>query len=94
MDAMVDDARILSKSELDSLTGLSATTRWREMKAGRFPPPLELSVSRRGYSLAQIRAWQADRHNAAEKAAAARLNAPVARQVGRPRKVDDAIARQ
>ncbi|RWO25256.1 MAG: hypothetical protein EOS10_31030 [Mesorhizobium sp.] len=50
-----DDDRILTEDELDVLTGISSTTRWRERKAGRFPLLMELSPGRKGNTLRQVR---------------------------------------
>lgn len=53
-----DDDRVLDDDELDVLTGISKTTRWRERKAGRFPPFIVLSPGRKGNTLGQIREWR------------------------------------
>lgn len=77
-----DDGRILSDDELDVLTGISKTTRWRERKAGRFPPLIELSPGRKGNSLGQIREWR--RRRQAATCADIRNSETAGR--GRPRK--------
>jgi predicted DNA-binding transcriptional regulator AlpA len=89
MDSTIaDDGRILTEEELDALTGVSATTRWRERRAGRFPPLLELSPGRRGNTVGQIRKWKAERHAAAE-ARAKTVQDPQTRKPGRPRKTEN-----
>jgi prophage regulatory protein len=49
--------RILSRAEVRALTGLSATTIWREIRAGRFPQPIVLSPNRKGFREDDIAAW-------------------------------------
>jgi predicted DNA-binding transcriptional regulator AlpA len=75
------DDRILSEAELDHLTGISGTTRWRLRKEGRFPALIELSPGRKAHTAGQIRRWKEERLAAAEAAAARELRSP-----GRPRK--------
>ena len=36
--------RILREPEVKRVTGLSRTTRWRKVKAGTFPPPVEFDA--------------------------------------------------
>ncbi|MEB3047042.1 helix-turn-helix transcriptional regulator [Rhizobium mulingense] len=79
-----DDDRILTDDELDVLTGISKTTRWRERKAGRFPRLLELSPGRKGNSLGQLREWHGQRRAAAKACAEIIDSEPPGR--GRPRK--------
>lgn len=79
-----DDDRILSDDELDVLTGISKTTRWRERKAGRFPPLIELSPGRKGNTLGQLREWHGQR-KAATKARAEAMGSETPGR-GRPRK--------
>lgn len=81
---LVDDDRILTDDELDVLTGISKTTRWRERKAGRFPRLLELSPGRKGNSLGQLREWLRQRRAAAKACAEAMDSETPGR--GRPRK--------
>ncbi|CAN7550972.1 helix-turn-helix transcriptional regulator [Pararhizobium sp. LjRoot238] len=56
-----DDDRFLTERELDLLTGVSNTTRWRERKAGRFPQMIALSPGRKGNTLGQVREWRKQR---------------------------------
>jgi prophage regulatory protein len=58
-----DDAldRILNLEQVVHLVGLSETTVWREVKAGRFPAPLIISPRRRGWRLSALLAWLASR---------------------------------
>jgi prophage regulatory protein len=50
-----------SDAELDRVTSLSRTTRWREVKAGRFPKPVELSPGRKGTEKRAVHEWIARR---------------------------------
>ena len=49
--------RILSKREVIQLCGLSATTLWRECRAGRFPKPVPISKGRVGWLESAILSW-------------------------------------
>lgn len=51
----------LSRAEVRELTGLSATTIWREIRAGRFPEPVALSPNRKAFRASDIAAWARDR---------------------------------
>ena len=53
--------RILLWPEVKERTGLSRTTVWREIRAGRFPAPLALTSHRVGWTSASIRDWIAAR---------------------------------
>ena len=47
----------LSRAEVRELTGLSATTIWREIRAGRFPEPVVLSPNRKAFRASDIAEW-------------------------------------
>ena len=47
----------LSRAEVRALTGLSATTIWREIRAGRFPEPVALSPNRKAFRANDIAEW-------------------------------------
>ena len=47
----------LSRAEVRALTGLSATTIWREIRAGRFPEPVALSPNRKAIRTNDIAEW-------------------------------------
>ncbi|WP_210201883.1 helix-turn-helix transcriptional regulator [Rhizobium phaseoli] len=79
-----DNDRILTDDELDVLTGISKTTRWRERKAGRFPRLIELSPGRKGNSLGQLREWLGQRRAAAKACPETMASETPGR--GRPRK--------
>jgi len=49
--------RILRKPEVLERTGLSGTTLWREVKAERFPSPVQLSPHRIGWFESSVNAW-------------------------------------
>lgn len=83
-----DDDRILSEAELDAITGMSSTTRWRERKRGRFPVLLDLSPGRKANSMGQIRQWLRERRDEAERRAIANAEP---RKPGRPR-IAEAVA--
>ena len=53
--------RFMPKREVVQTTGLSATTIWREYRAGRFPKPHPLTRNRVGWLESEVRAWMADR---------------------------------
>ena len=53
--------RFMPKREVVQATGLSATTIWREYRAGRFPKPHPLTRNRVGWLESEVRAWMADR---------------------------------
>lgn len=49
--------RFMSRAEVVAVTGLSPTTLWREMRAGRFPAALKLSRGRVGFRETDVIAW-------------------------------------
>ena len=49
--------RFLGRAEVSALTGLSATTLWREIRAGRFPKAVSLSPNRKGFRAQDIADW-------------------------------------
>jgi len=49
------DDRIVRLPEVCQITGKSAPTIWREVKAGKFPKPRELGARTRGWILGEIR---------------------------------------
>ena len=59
--------RFMPKPEVLGVTGFSATTLWREIRAERFPPPVQLSPNRVGWPESQVRAWQHARVQAAQR---------------------------
>ncbi len=50
--------------EVRALTGLSATTIWREICAGRFPAPVALSPNRRAFRAREVAQWMHSRSKA------------------------------
>jgi predicted DNA-binding transcriptional regulator AlpA len=57
--------RILSGRETSRITGLSPTTMWRERRHKRFPEPVQLSASRKGYLASEVYRWLQARVDAA-----------------------------
>ena len=57
--------RILRDAEVRNRTGLSRTTRWRLIKAGRFPAPLRLTEHAVGWRETAIDEWLTSRTSAA-----------------------------
>lgn len=47
----------LSWAEMSRLTGLSKTTIWREIRAGRFIQPVALSPNRRAFRASDYERW-------------------------------------
>lgn len=52
---------MLRAPEVMARTGLSRTTLWRRVRAGTFPPPVELGVNAIGWPASVIEAWLANR---------------------------------
>ena len=50
--------RILREPEVKRATGLSRTTRWRGIKAGTFPAPVEPTPGTKGWFESVIARWQ------------------------------------
>jgi prophage regulatory protein len=57
--------RILRDGEVRDRTGLSRTTRWRLIKAEKFPKPLKLTEHAIGWRESSINDWLASREQAA-----------------------------
>lgn len=53
--------KMLRPSEVMERTGLSRTTLWRRVRAGTFPPPVELGANAIGWRSSAIDAWLANR---------------------------------
>jgi prophage regulatory protein len=53
--------RILRIDEVLRLTGLSSSTLWREIAAGRFPGPVPISKRSKGWLASDLRDWLAKR---------------------------------
>ena len=54
---------ILRIREVLALTGLSASTLWREIEAGRFPRPVMISPRCRGWRASDVRVWLRSRRH-------------------------------
>jgi prophage regulatory protein len=57
--------QILRDAEVRERTGLSRTTRWRLVKAKRFPAPVKLTEHAVGWRESEIAVWLASRERAA-----------------------------
>jgi prophage regulatory protein len=66
----VSDERIMLDAEVREKTGLSHTTRWREIRAKRFPAPLTISKGRVGWLQSEVEAWLQQRIEARRERAA------------------------
>lgn len=49
--------KLLKKTEVVELLGISSTTIYRLIKAGKFPKPIKLSPSRIAWTEAAIQKW-------------------------------------
>ena len=56
--------RILRDEEVRNRTGLSRTTRWRLVRAGKFPRPVRLTEHAIGWRESAIEEWLASRESA------------------------------
>ena len=52
---------MLSKKQVTARTGLSATTIWRQVRAGKFPNPRQLTPNRIGWSEHEVQQWEESR---------------------------------
>lgn len=57
--------RIIRDAETGKKTGLSRTTRWRLIRAGKFPAPVKLTSHAVGHYEDEIDAWIASRRSSA-----------------------------
>jgi prophage regulatory protein len=57
--------RILRDKEVRDRTGLSRTTRWRLIRAEKFPKPINLTEHAIGWRESSIEEWLASREQAA-----------------------------
>jgi prophage regulatory protein len=57
--------RIIREREVEAITGLARTTRWRAVKAGTFPKPVRLTPSTIGWCQTDLARWLAERRTAA-----------------------------
>jgi prophage regulatory protein len=55
----MQDQRLLSAEDVRTRVGVSRTTIWREVRAGRFPAPVQISPRRIGFVEAEIDAFLA-----------------------------------
>jgi prophage regulatory protein len=57
--------RILRDPECEERSGLSRTTRWRLIKAGKFPKPVKITDHAIGWRESEVDQWLASREQAA-----------------------------
>lgn len=57
--------KILRWPQVQEMTGLSRTTIWRLIRAGKFPASVKITSHATGWSRAQVAAWVASRQPAA-----------------------------
>jgi prophage regulatory protein len=48
---------LLREAEVEVITSLSKTTRWRKIKAGEFPAPVKISTRRCAWRKSDIATW-------------------------------------
>ena len=60
----IEDRYVLER-ECHAITGLSRSTRWRLIRAGKFPKKRHISPGRVGWLLSALRQWQKDCKEAA-----------------------------
>lgn len=58
--------RIIRKSELSRMLGLSHPTIWRKVKDGELPAPIRLGKNSIGWKLSEVNAWLDSRERVAE----------------------------
>lgn len=56
---------LIPKKEVISMTSLSATSIWREIKANRFPKSVKIGPNRVAWCLTDIEGWIASKIDAA-----------------------------
>ncbi len=61
MDEITDHDRLLTVREVCRMTRRARTTLYRDVRAGRFPPPLKIGPNRVAFRLVDVRAWVASR---------------------------------
>ena len=52
---------IIRLKQLQSVIGLSRVTIWRMVRAGKFPPPIPLTETAKGWRRCDVDQWIADR---------------------------------
>jgi predicted DNA-binding transcriptional regulator AlpA len=65
------EAVFLLPIEVDTISQLSAVTRWRREKAGQFPRRVKLSARKIAYRKSEIEDWQRDPEGWAQRNRAA-----------------------
>jgi prophage regulatory protein len=56
---------LLREAEVEVITSLSKTTRWRKIKSGEFPAPVRISARRCAWRRSDIASWLASKTVAA-----------------------------
>ena len=70
MNAPQIEDRFMREPEVQRITGLSRTTRWRLERLSKFPRRRQLSVNAVGWLASEINAWMAERSAPTESKAA------------------------
>ena len=52
---MID--HVMTRKQVIAVTGRSATSLWRDVNAGAFPPPRQISAARVGWLASEVEAW-------------------------------------
>lgn len=60
---------ILRRKQVEARTGLSRSTLYDLIKAGKFPPPIPLGCKSVGWVESEVNAWLAEQIKAARKSA-------------------------
>lgn len=61
MDEVEDHDRLLTVREVCRMTRRARTTLYRDVRDGRFPPPLKIGPNRIAFRLLDVRGWVASR---------------------------------
>lgn len=54
---LMNGEQFLTKRQVSAITARSATSLWRDVKAGRFPEPRQLGPLRIGWLKSEVMAW-------------------------------------
>ena len=71
MNVLPHEDRFVREKEVERLTGLSRTTRWRLERQGKFPRRRQISTNAVAWLASEIHAWMTERSAPIEPEAAA-----------------------
>ena len=57
----MESSQVLSRRDVATILSISLPTLWRMKKSGAFPPAMQISAGRVGWSACVVRAWLAAR---------------------------------